>query len=160
MSYGYSWEDCQGNRLESHLAITLYHGQLLLIFYCLAPSCVLRAEPLIIFNNLLFKFIYCAEANVGASPANTYSIMYVHAKWMIIRFCDTIVLHPPPTPSPPLPFQHFALSERNCQCLVNRWTLNKIPTLAPLFSCSMHTCISVILLSLGSVSKKILKDAK
>ena len=94
---------------------------------------------------------------MGTSPANTYSIMYGHAKWVIIRFCDTIVLQPP---SPPLPFQHFPLSERNCQCLVNRWTLNKIPTLAPLFSCSMHTCISVILLSLGSASKKILKDAK
>ena len=75
-----------------------------------------------------------------ASPASTYSTMYVHARhlkiclldnfWMIIiRFGDTILYCPLPPPLPPPP-QHFALSERNCPCMLNRSTLNKIPILA------------------------------
>lgn len=94
---------------------------------------------------------------MGASPASTYSTMYVHARhlklclldnfWMIIiRFGDTI-LHCPPPP------QHFALSERNFPYMLNRWALNKIPILA-LYA------YPVILLSLSSQQKKIAQDVK
>ena len=59
------------------------------------------------------------------------------------KILSTIVLQPPPPP--PLPSQHFALSERNCQCLVNRWTQDSYtsPTFLMLYA-YMYLCDFVI----------------